>query len=430
MNAPHCIHLREWEERLLHIELTPADRVSIHQFNKSGSTGIRIEELRDSVRIQTTSSIGVVRLDSIEIRVEPKLAGDNIRVVEMLEVTTGIDLLRRYEKSHELQAEEKNLFELLVLLLVSETERLIRSGLLSNYHEEEGLLPVIRGRFLGDQQLLRRFGMLDKLHCRFDELSQNIVENQVLAAALAASEPFIVNNALRHRVRHCLGDLLACCDPHYLDVQTAKQLFTYNRLNHHYRPAHELCWLVLEQTGIEDVLTRGRTSCFSFLLNMNQLFEQFVAVLIRKLLEPQGFRIKSQHKDASIIRHAVTNKSYAKVIPDLRVYSPADNNFCIDAKYKLYDELKISNSDIYQAFLYAFAFATSPVDRHAFLIFPSEQAEDQSHHLTIKCGDGSAARITAIGIHIPTVLEEWHRLDKGGLWQLSQFMDFTSHMES
>lgn len=77
-------------------------------------------------------------------------------------------------------------------------------------------------------------------------------------------------------------------------------LFTYNRLNHHYRPAHELCWLVLEQTGIEDFLTRGRTSCFSFLLNMNQLFEQFVTVLMRKLLEPHGFRVKSQHKDASI----------------------------------------------------------------------------------------------------------------------------------
>lgn len=413
MKILQYVSLREWDERLLNIELTSADRVLIRQFSKGGASGIRIEELRNSVRIQTTSSIGVVRLDSIEIRIEPKLAGDNVRVVEMLEVATGIDLLRRYEKSHELHAEDKSLFELLVLLLVTETERLIRAGLLSSYREEEDLLPVIRGRFLGDRQMLLRFGMLDKLHCRFDDLSQNIIENQVLATALASCESFIINDALRHRVRTCLADMLSCCDPIHIDCQHAKYQLTYDRLNQHYHPAHELCWLILEQTGIRDFQTRGRTSCFSFLLNMNQLFEQFVNLLICRLLEPHGYRVKSQQKNGSIIRNAITNKSYAKVIPDLRVFPPFGSSFCIDAKYKLYDELKISSSDIYQAFLYAFAFGKTPQDRHAFLIFPSTQTDGQVHRLNIKCADQSTARITAYGIHIPTVLDELRAKQNG-----------------
>lgn len=282
---------------------------------------------------------------------------------------------------------------------------MIRAGLLSSYREEE-LLPVIRGRFLGDRQMLLRFGLLDKLHCRFDDLSQNIRENQVLAAALASCEPLIVNNSLRHRVRTCLGDLLSCCDPTPLDCCQAKHLLTYERLNQHYRPAHELCWLILEQTGIRDFQTHGTTSCFSFLLNMNQLFEQFINILIRRLLEPHGYRVKSQQKDGSIIRNAITNKSYAKVIPDLRVFPPSGSSFCIDAKYKLYDELKISSSDIYQAFLYAFAFGKNPEDRQAFLIFPSTQTDGQVHRLNIKCADQSTARICAYGIHIPTLLSE------------------------
>jgi hypothetical protein len=89
-------------------------------------------------------------------------------------------------------------------------------------------------------------------------------------------------------------------------------------------------WLILEQTGVRDFHTRGSTTCFSFLLNMNQLFEQFVKVLRRRLLEPQGYRVKSQQKDGSIIHNAITNKLYAKVIPDLRVITPSADSFCID----------------------------------------------------------------------------------------------------
>jgi hypothetical protein len=39
---------------------------------------------------------------------------------------------------------------------------------------------VLGGRLLGDQQVLRRFGQVDRLVCHFDEHEQNIVENQLL----------------------------------------------------------------------------------------------------------------------------------------------------------------------------------------------------------------------------------------------------------
>lgn len=49
---------------------------------------------------------------------------------------------------------------------------------------EEDDLPVVRGRLLGDQQVPRRFGRVDRLICRFDEHEQDILENQLLVAAL------------------------------------------------------------------------------------------------------------------------------------------------------------------------------------------------------------------------------------------------------
>ncbi len=103
---------------------------------------------------------------------------------------------------------------------------------------------------------------------------------------------------------------------------------------------------------------------------------------------------------------------YAKVTPDFRVLTPNGERFCIDAKYKLYDNLKVSNSDIYQSFLYSFAFFASPGQaKLAFLVFPSNDSEGRIHRLKIKCLDGSVAYLSAVGIHIPTILDQ---LPKGG----------------
>ena len=67
------------------------------------------------------------------------------------------------------------------------------------------------------------------------------------------------------------------------------------------------------------------------------------------------------------ILNASTGQPYARVVPDILVErSAADTTarLAIDAKYKLYDERKLSSSDVYQSFLYAYAYgATSAMRR-------------------------------------------------------------------
>jgi len=50
--------------------------------------------------------------------------------------------------------------------------------------EEE--IPVVRGRLLVQKQILKRFGRIDRLECRYDEYLTDTVENRILLAALAA----------------------------------------------------------------------------------------------------------------------------------------------------------------------------------------------------------------------------------------------------
>jgi 5-methylcytosine-specific restriction enzyme subunit McrC len=405
LSIQHLIELEEgaWTEE--RFQLTDRDRRLLSQFNSGPNGDLVVQELKDSVRIGALSSIGVVRFDSFEVRIYPKIAKSNMRVVQMLGLTRGVDLLRRFKHHPFIAADDHSLFDLIIILLVEETQKLIRHGLLSSYKEHEELLPMMRGRLLSDKQLLERFGVLDRLHCRFDELTTNNPENQLLAKALMSSVSLVSNALLRTRVQSCLGDLLVNCSQLDEAVQELKAIH-YDRLNQHYRIAHELCWLVLSQSGIKDLFDNGSTKCFSFLINMPKLFEEFAEAVIRILFQGYGYRVKSQSQSSTVIRDANTGEVYANVIPDLQLFLPNGIGYCIDAKYKLYDQKKISSADIYQLFLYSFAYAKESSNRRSIFLFPSETSEPIKHQLSIHCADGSIGWVTGIGIHIPTVLDE------------------------
>ena len=115
-----------------------------------------------------------------------------------------------------LEASGDSLFELFVLLFVEAGERVLRRGLLSGYVEREDALPMARGRILGDRQVLERFGQLDRIICRFDELEHDVVENRLLCAALRVASPRVTSAELRRaRVRsgRHLPDVPLCVCP-------------------------------------------------------------------------------------------------------------------------------------------------------------------------------------------------------------------------
>ena len=161
--------IAEWETLQIDGEvLTPSDQ-RLKEELESGEEGrLLVDELRTGVRVTARSWVGIVRFERFEVRVVPKLAGNNIGLVEMIEFATGLDSLRRSSSARSLHAEGTGLFDLIALLLAEGTELILRGGLLADYVEREDELPVLRGRLLGDQQMLRRFGQVDRLVCRFD----------------------------------------------------------------------------------------------------------------------------------------------------------------------------------------------------------------------------------------------------------------------
>src|SRR5690606_19593817 len=148
------------------VSLTAADRELVKRIGEGGDRRLQIDELRTGIRIQTRSWIGVVRLESVEIRIAPKLAGDHLGLVRLLEVVSSLDRLQRLDGDPSIEAAGDNLLDLLSLLFAEATEKVLRRGILSGYQEYEEDLAVVRGRILGDRQILKRHGRLDRIICR------------------------------------------------------------------------------------------------------------------------------------------------------------------------------------------------------------------------------------------------------------------------
>ena len=120
---------------------------------------------------------------SFEVRVVPKLVGGNLGVLEMFDYASGLDALARLRCDPRRSTSGRGPADRPARASSSPApcERILRDGLLQDYVTREETLGVLRGRLRVDEQVRRRFGRVDQLECRFDELETDVPDNQLLA---------------------------------------------------------------------------------------------------------------------------------------------------------------------------------------------------------------------------------------------------------
>jgi len=358
------------------------------------------------IDVSSGSWVGVVRFTECDIHVVPKLVGGALRVLRMLEYAAGVHMLRRLPRDRPLPANGNDLFDLICLLLAQETEVLVRDGLLRDYRAVDDSLPVLRGRLRVRDQYLRRFGILDRVECHYDEYDGNTPDNQLLAAALLVSRRVARDAGIRSALSRLGGVLEEICEPPTVDADWFDKAIRYGRRNARYRPAHELAKLVLRGLAFDDLYdtSSGRTA--AFLVDMNDVFERFATRLVQEALVGTKLRVIAQPRLRAVIRNDATNRSYATIRPDLVIEELATGRTVpVDVKYKKYDERKIASGDVYQTFLYAYALAEDPRLRRAGILYPSTGGAGGARLSIAPLSGATAARIVAAGIDVPESLD-------------------------
>ncbi|MBL8622251.1 MAG: hypothetical protein JNK64_13140 [Myxococcales bacterium] len=405
---PPVVELAEWSEKVLagH-QLGPADRRLVESERRAGR--VLFEELRGGLRVQARSWVGVIRLSAVEVRIVPKLAGGEASLVKMVDLLRGLETLARHPGGATLERAGDGLLDLFITLLCDASDRVVRDGIVADYVERDEELRVVRGRLLVDRQVRERFGRVDRLLCRHDERLTDIIENQLLATALELGARRARGPTLRDRARRLADAFAEVCEPAALDLDAARRGVVYHRQNAHYRRAHGLALLVLDEAGIDSLHKPGPVESFAFLLDMNRLFEELLTKVVQVALADTTARVQAQRRDGSVLWDATRGRSYARVIPDLLVsWEDVDAKVPIDAKYKLYDEDNADPADLYQAFLYASAYGDgrTAANARALLVYPSAQPTIGVDRLQVRRSAQAVGELAIVGIPLAGVVDE------------------------
>lgn len=405
------IELVEYQAKCLPAaDPTPADLALATQLAAAGDIEARLDVrwlANGRIDLRASSWVGVVRFSAIEIRVLPKLVGGELRVLQMIEYTEGIRLLKHLPANQQLEAAGDDLFELIVRLFVGAVKQLVQEGLIRDYRPAEDTLTVIRGRLRIRDQYLRHYGSLHQLDCAFDEYDGDIPENQLLGAALAVAWQRVRNKELRADTRAMSGVLSQICEHPSLDAEWYSQRIHYNRRNSRYQPAHGLASLILKGLALRDLHSAVDRVLNAFMLNMNSIFERFVTALVTNALNGTQLYISAQVSLKAVVVNEWTNRDYSKIRPDLVIKEAgAGRRVPVDIKYKLYDAMKLATNDVYQLFTYAYALGSTADHRRSGLIYAAHNATCGPALRIKPMTDVTSARIRGAGLDVAAVLDD------------------------
>ena len=351
-----------------------------------GDPKLVVDWLFDGARVKSRSWVGVARFSSFEIQVVPKLAGGGLGVMTMVGYASGIEALSLLSTPRGYNAEAGGLADLWCIVLAQEAERILLAGPVFDYVWEESTQPALRGRLMMIEQAGRHFGQIDSLECRFEEYSSDVLDNQIVLSGLRAGRAVASSLELSQRMARLAAAFSEYCGPLAIDPETAEQLVQYNRRNEHYRPSHTLALVLLRNLQLRDMYSTDTKPALAFLLDMNPLFEQFATRLVQDALAYRAIDVVPQRRTSSLIINEATGGTYSRVIPDVLLTVRGTNRrLPVDAKYKLYDNRSLDPSDIYQVFMYAYAFQSPEIPIPAALIlYPAETTATLATRLRVQ----------------------------------------------
>jgi 5-methylcytosine-specific restriction enzyme subunit McrC len=304
--------------------LSRGDLGLLSQMESQGK--LEIYESHGRVTLTTRQHVGVIGLSECVIEIEPKIDVRNL--MYMLGVAERLDP-SFFESTIEAPS-QLGLYNFVVQLFLLMTEDLLRKGIWKSYETREEPLQVIRGRLMTKELATKTRGIPIPVWCRYDEYTANVFENHVIRYVLSLLERTELPNEL-DRTRRKLLSILSDVDllPELYPVRI--DAISYNRLNSAYRPVHGIGKLILQGLSFGEGV--GAFRPYSFLFDMEQLFQEFVYSALRNEMEDSGTKVRRQ--SPHIVPKVVgpDNLQSMAVFPDILVQH-AGKKVVLDTKWK------------------------------------------------------------------------------------------------
>jgi 5-methylcytosine-specific restriction enzyme subunit McrC len=336
------IQLNEYKPTLgVSLSTNQRDRLRVLAPSISVSPTVGVEQKYD---LTPGSFVGVVNLpDGLELVVGPKLLMDRVMFLISYAVDRG-----RWEQMSARFGPADNILEAIIPGFTYQVRRALGRGVLQGYRTEEEALPTVRGQWRIGDQLRDRFGIAPPVEVRYDDYTPDIEVNRLLRAAIRC----LLNTRSRtDQLRWPLRALDAKLDGVQLVRYEPGRIpeVTIDRRSETYRGAIALARLVLRGASYD--LTTGEIEASAFLIDMNEVFEDFVLVSLREALGVSERELVQGAKGHPMFL-AVGNR--IPLQPDISLWSRGECTFVGDVKYKRIRD-GAPNADLYQLAAYLVA---------------------------------------------------------------------------
>lgn len=333
-------------------------------------------------RIVVRQMVGMLAADGCSLEILPKVDHETAdsetvdsvrrRLIRMLDVALGLNL--NLGQSAAIETQKYTLLEILIRAFADKLLAEVRRGLPQVYHQCEEDLPALRGRLNATRQFTHNALRPDRLSCRFDQLDANTPLMKIMAAAVV----YLGNHARFHETRRKLDELRhALIDIPIVPVQRLpwKQV-RIDRTNQRWESLFHLVKLLLRREWQATHHSTNAPQGLTLLFPMNDLFEKYVAAMLRKALAGSGIQVVDQGGHRACLG-AFTGEHLEKgdvfrTKPDLLLRRGKHVAAIIDTKWKklgadpLDRKHGVSQADVYQLMAYARLYSTNQL----MLLYP------------------------------------------------------------
>lgn len=283
------------------------------------SDKIEIIQKRNEDELRTHQYVGYIVLPNNVIVIEPKIPG--IGFLNMLRYALDLpDLGADYPEL----TKGEDYYDILVRFLLTELEKMLQRGLYTGYKNYEDNVTRLRGKILFKENIIANYNRNDKIFCSFSEISSDITENRIIKYTLfyllhcSFVDKTIEAQLMRYYQRLDEVNLVPITTQHFKSVE-------YTILNLHYKPILTLCELLLKDSALDEEI--GEKNSISFLLDMNKLFEEFVANVLRK-------RLTSYEIDLQKSQYPVKADKSVSIRLDILINYKGSPILIVDTKYQ------------------------------------------------------------------------------------------------
>lgn len=308
--------------------------------------------------------VGVIAAPGCSLEILPKIDDETIesdatirhRLIRMLDVALGLKIGSGQASTMARQAE--SLLDILIRLFAEKLLAEVQRGLPRTYLAQEEDLPALRGRLNIKRQFTTLAVRPDRLACRYDVLSADTALLRIMKTCVVLLRHYARATDTLRRLNELRSLLADVSDVHLSNLPWSQ--VRIDRTNHRWETLYNLARLFLKRdwqaTHHDSLAQHG----FTLLFPMNDLFEAYIAALVRRAIRGTEWAVRAQAgRLYCLIEEGKEGKPRFQTRPDLLIERDYKTVMIIDTKWKRIGcnpedaRSGISQADVYQIMAYA-----------------------------------------------------------------------------